>query len=175
MKARFGINMGIWIGVVTGIYALLYSLSPLAAGGVLPCSFIALPIYFNAGARKEEYFDYCTSAIIGVGWAAIYVYAMGAFGGLGMMPAAYSSALVITVITVVLCAIHIIVTPKGLFSSIPMMFGAIATTFFVGVDKWLYIMITLCLGITLGYVCGLRFKMVDENGHWIMPRRAPAA
>lgn len=175
MNARFGINMGIWIGVASGIYVLLYSLSPLAAGGVLPCTFIALPIYFNAGARKEEYFNYCTSAIIGVGWAAIYVYAMGTFGGLAMMPAAYSNALVIVVITAALCAIHIIVTPKGLFSSIPMMFGAIAATFFAGVDKWLYIVITLCLGISLGYVCGLGFKMMDEHGHWILRRRAPAA
>ena len=56
------------------------------------------------------------------------------------------------VLTSVLCAVHSVFKPYGLFSSIPMMFGAIASTFFAGADKWLYLMITLCLGVLLGYV-----------------------
>lgn len=173
MNYRFGLNVGLWIGATTGLYSFLYALTPMGALGILPCTFIALPIFLNGGAKKEEFFNYFTSAIIGVGWAAVFVYAIGFTASFGASPAV-STGLAIFVVTSILCAVHLIFTPKGLFSSIPMMFGAIASTFLIGLDKWYYIMPTLILGILLGYINSLGFKLVDPEGRWQFLQKSKA-
>ncbi|MFK0382347.1 DUF1097 domain-containing protein [Agrobacterium sp. NPDC090273] len=174
MNIRFGINVGLWIGATTGLYSFLYAMTPLGAAGLLPVTFIALPIFLNGGAKKEEFFNYCSSAIIGVVWAAIFIYGIGYVSSHGV-PSAATTGIVIFVVTSVLCAFHLIVTPKGLCSSIPMMFGAIASTFLIGLDKWYFIVPTLLLGITLGYINSLGFKLVDAEGRWVFLGRSKAA
>lgn len=165
MKVRFPINFGIWIGVVAALYVWLYLLSPLAAGGVLPCTFVAVPIFLNGGGKKEQIGNHITSAIIGVVWGVIYTKCSAFLSGHGMSPTT-SISLVVLVLTTVLCAIHGIFKPYGLFCSIPMMFGAIASTFFAGTDKWLYLMVTLSLGVLLGYACIYGTQVLDQDGKW---------
>ncbi|MEK6418281.1 DUF1097 domain-containing protein [Paraburkholderia tropica] len=169
MKVRFSINLGIWIGLTTAIYVWLYLMSPLAAGGVLPCSFIALPIFLNGGGKLEQMPNHLTSALLGVVWGLAYIKLSAV---LSLLHFASSTALVIAVFiaTSVLCSVHGIFKPFGLFCSIPMMFGAIASTFFAGADKWLYVMLTLCLGIVLGYVNISGARFLDENGRWMFLR-----
>jgi len=65
MKVRLSVNFGIWIGLMAAIYVWLYLLSPLASGGVLPCAFVAVPIFLNAGGKKEQIPNHLTSAVIG--------------------------------------------------------------------------------------------------------------
>ena len=68
MTNRGKINWSIWIGVWTGIYVLLYLLSPLGKYGIVWCTFIALPIFFNGGAARKDYIPQMISSIIGVAW-----------------------------------------------------------------------------------------------------------
>ncbi|WFU12890.1 DUF1097 domain-containing protein (plasmid) [Rhizobium sp. CB3090] len=174
MKWRFGINVGLWIGATVGLYSFLYALTPLGAAGVLPCTFVALPIFLNGGAKKEEFLGYCSSALLGVGWAAVFIHGIG-FGISEGLPPAVSTGLVLFVVTAIICALHLIFTPKGLFSSIPMIFGAVASTFLIGLDKWYLIMPTLLGGILMGYINSLGFKLVDADGRWLFLTRSNVA
>ena len=56
----------IWIGLWTGIYVLLYLLSPLAKHGIIWCTFIALPIFFNGGALRKDYIPQMICSCVGV-------------------------------------------------------------------------------------------------------------
>lgn len=121
--------------------------------------------FLNGGGKKEQIGNHITSAIIGVVWGVIYTKCSAFLSGHGMSPTT-SISLVVLVLTTVLCAIHGIFKPYGLFCSIPMMFGAIASTFFAGTDKWLYLMVTLSLGVLLGYACIYGTQVLDQDGKW---------
>lgn len=165
MSTRFSLNLSVWIGITVGIYVLLYLMSPLGLLGALPCTFVALPIYLSGGARTDRFFDTCLSAVAGVAWGIIFIYLDGVLVSKGLDPL-IASACSVALVTIALCATHLIFTPQGLFSNIPMMFGAVACTFFVGPEKWFYIMITLCLGVALGFINHSGRKFLDEHGRW---------
>ena len=62
MNKRGLINWAIWIGVVSGIYCAIYAVTIGAyTDNILPgwhiiyVTFTALPIYFTAGAKREEF------------------------------------------------------------------------------------------------------------------------
>ncbi|MFP3156115.1 DUF1097 domain-containing protein [Lachnospiraceae bacterium ZAX-1] len=168
MTKLYAINWSIWIGIVVGVYALLYTFSPLYAYGVMPCTFVALPLFFLAGAKKEEFLDFCSSAIAGVIWGLIFLYFIGLLISQGLAEP-FANAIIIFAATTVLCAFHFIVTKKVVFSKVPMMFGGIASTFFGGGDKWWVLMITLCFGVLLAFLCQCGTYLLDESGHWKLP------
>lgn len=170
MSARFCWNVSAWVGIMSGIYVLLYQLTPMAALGVLPCTFIALPIYLTGGAKKENFLDACLSAMAGVGWAVLFLTLGAKFVQLGMQ-LLWANSLSVLVCTTALCAAHMLLSYKGLFTNIPMMFGAIASTFLIGSDKWPYIMLTLCLGVLLGFVNNSGGRFLDSTGRWVFLAR----
>lgn len=169
MSTRFSLNLSMWIGITVGLYVLLYLMSPLGLLGALPCTFVALPIYLSAGASAKKLADACLSAVAGVVWGMAFIYLDALFAHEGLHPLV-ASALSVGLVTIALCATHLLFTPWGLFSNIPMMFGAVACTFFVGPDKWFYIMITLCLGVLLGFINHSGRKFLDERGRWTLLR-----
>lgn len=169
MKLRFSINFGIWIGLTAGAYVWLYLVSPLAAAGVLPCTFVALPIFLNGGGKLEQIPNHMTSAIAGVLWALIYLKVSGLIIAAHISPPV-ALGVTVAVITAILVAIHGALKFYGLFGNIPAMFGAIACTFFAGGDKWPYVLVTLCLGIALGYINISGTKFLDEDGRWLIFR-----
>ena len=165
LSKKYAVNWSIWIGLVVGIYSFLYILSPLNKYEVMPCTFVGLPLFFIAGAKKEEILDFCSSAIMGVIWGLIFIYGIVFLLNNGVS-AAIANASIIFLITAVLCAFHFIVTPKILLSKVPMMFGAISSTFFAGADKWPALMVTLCFGILLAYICQCGTLLLNEKGDW---------
>ena len=169
MSTRFSLNLSVWIGITVGLYVLLYLMSPLGLLGALPCTFVALPIYLSGGARADKFADACLSAVAGVVWGIVFIYLDSLFAHQGLHPLV-ASALSVGLVTIALCATHLLFTPWGLFSNIPMMFGAVACTFFVGPDKWFYIMVTLCLGVLLGFINHSGRKFLDERGRWTLLR-----
>ena len=169
MKVRFPVNFGLWIGVVAALYVWLYLMSPLAAGGVLPCTFVAVPIFLNGGGKKEQIANHVTSAIIGVAWGTGYIKFAAALAHYNLGPT-MPLVLAVLILTSICVAIHNIFKPYGLFCSIPMMFGAIASTLFAGADKWAYLMITLALGVLLGYACIYGTRVLDDEGKWLLFR-----
>ena len=164
MNKKYFINWSIWIGVWSGVYVFLYVLSPLAQYGMLPATFVGLPIYFLSGAKKEEFLDFSLSAVGGVCWALLYLFCIQAMLDAGMS-AAVSNGVVVGVLTIALCAIHFILPPP-FCTKIPMMFGAIAFTFITGAAQPVAVMITFVLGICLAFLCNFGIKFLDENGNW---------
>ena len=80
MNKRGLINWAIWIGVVSGIYCAIYAVTIGAyTDNILPgwhiiyVTFTALPIYFTAGAKREEFWQYIGSYLVGVLWAMLYL------------------------------------------------------------------------------------------------------
>lgn len=165
MSPRYAINWSLWIAFFTGLYVLCYTLSPLYEMQTLPCTFIALPIYFSMGAKKEHYADYLSSAAIGVLWAIVSINLISTLIVLGWNDA-FATSFIVFVISIALCATHFMLAGKKLFTRIPMIFGAIASTFIFGVDKWPYVLATLTFGITLAYICQLGTQFISETGHF---------
>ena len=169
MKLRYSINFGIWIGLTAGAYVWLYLVSPLAAAGVLPCTFVALPIFVSGGGKLEQIPNHMSSTIAGVLWALFYLKVSGLMISSHISPPV-AFGVTVAVLTAILVAIHGALKFYGLFGNIPAMFGAIACTFFVGGNKWPYVMVTLCLGIVLGFINFSGMKFLDENGRWLVLR-----
>jgi len=125
-------------------------------------------MFFQAGAKKEEIVDYCSSAVAGVAWAVLYIYLIGVLIAQGLS-VSLSNAIVVCAATIVLCAFHFIVTKRYVLTKVPMMFGALASTFFAGSSKWPALMATLCFGVLLAYLCQLGTCFLNESGHWKLP------
>ncbi|TRZ60990.1 hypothetical protein DZA28_14015 [Pseudomonas alloputida] len=169
MTKRHMINASLWTGAVVGIYVLLYLISPLAALGTLPCTFVVLPIFLSSNASAQRMPDALTSVAVGVAWGGVFVYAGAQLTRTGIEPA-NATALSVALLTSILCGAHLLLTPKGLLSHIPLMFGAVACVFFIGVERWPAILLTVCLGVLLGGVINASAKLMDERGRWSLAR-----
>lgn len=165
MTKKFLFNWAIWIGVASGIYCYIYAMLPLPTQSLMWMSFVALPIYFNGGAKLEEYHHYIVSAITGVGWSLIYIYFIGVFLKVGISVPLTLFA-VVGGVTIACVAFHLIITGNTWFNKLAMMYGGISTTFSQNGDNLLTIIITLIGGLTLGLVCMQGTKLLDEEGNW---------
>ncbi len=171
MNKRYLFNWAVWIGVASGIYCFLYTLTPLNDYGVMCATFTALPIFFTAGASRKEYFNYACSNIMGVIWGVIYLVVITAI--LPYVGAALANGLGVGILTIICCSIHFIPTGATWINKPAAMFGAISCTFWVGGDKTKLIplIITLILGVTLGLICQEGTNFLTEDGHWTLPNK----
>jgi hypothetical protein len=190
MTNKFLINWAIWIGVMSGIYCGFYVLSPLNQYNIIWMTFVALPIFFNGGAKVEDYVAFLFSIVIGVVWGIVYLFFIGKLGFLG---GALATAIGVGGLCVIQCAIHFIPPLcKTPFRVIPAMFGAISMTFswafhpggtgtaLTGspVDDFISLLpvtLTLLGGCTLALICGLGTRFLTPEGNWTMPGKKPAA
>lgn len=122
MTNKFMFNWAIWIGFASGVYCYVYSFLPLPTQSLIWMSFVALPIYFNGGAKLEEYPHYVTSAITGVGWALVYIYFIGLCLKAGLS-GPLTLFIVVGGVTIVCVAFHLIVTGNTWFNKLAMMYG----------------------------------------------------
>lgn len=131
MSKKALVNWAIWIGVVSGIYCALYiaTIGAYTINNVLPgwhimyATFTALPIYFTAGAKREDYLKYVLSNITGVAYGMLYLIVIDRM--LPMMPIWLNLFLSIGIICIVECAIHFTVLGSLPISVVPANFGAI--------------------------------------------------
>lgn len=171
MTAKGKVNWSIWIGVWTGIYVLLYLLSPLGKYSIIWCTFIALPIFFNGGAARKDYIPQMVSSCIGVVWGLIMLGGATLMAGTGI---AVSNALSCGIFTIT-CCFMMIFKDKTLINKVPAMFGGISACFSQGGQHIVPIMITLCLGVSLGLLCNEGLHFIAEDGSWTWPSRKKAA
>lgn len=151
-----------WIGLATAIYVLLYLFSPLGKYGIIWITFIALPIYFNGGAKKEEYVHYVISDLCGVAWGVAMLYLIGILVGMGA-DASVSTGVIVGILTVACCGIHMFV-PNSLFANkVPAIFGGISATFSQGGENLMVVAITLILGTTLALICQEGLKLLPKE------------
>lgn len=178
MSKRYFINWSAWIGLFSGIYVFLYCNSPLLAYGVMPATFVALPIYFLSGAKKEEFIPFASSAVLAVLWGWLYLYCSGVLAGMGL-PNPVVQFIVVGIVTFIVCAFHFTATTGIVFSKVPMMFGAIASSFLTDVgsnpEKIVPLMLTLVLGCVLALVCNAGTYFLTEDGHWSFGKKEQQA
>lgn len=139
----------IWIGVLTGIYVILYLISPLGDYGLIWMTFVALPIFFNGGAKRSDYLPQMVSSCVGVVWGLLMLWGAGVIGILG---GTFSMAASVAFFTIWSCTLMIL-KDKTLINKVPAAFGGISTCFSQAGEHWPIIMLTLCLGVSLGLVC----------------------
>ena len=196
MNKKGFVNWAIWISVVSGIYCWIYLLTVGAYTGnkVLPgwqivyATFTALPIYFTAGAKREDFFRYVLSYITGVLWAMVYLWIMDRFALTGV-PAWFNIGLIVLIICTVECALHFTVLAKLPISVVPAHFGAISNSFwcsnmtisilgpgktsltgFYNFKAFPVLALTLCTGTLLGLLCNEGLHFINEKtGNWQWP------
>jgi len=165
MNKRYLFNWTVWIASWAAVYVFIYSLSPLGQYGVVYGTFVSLPIYFTAGAKKEELMHYSASFVAGVVWGLIFLEAITYLMNLGLGLVA-TQTLVVGGLTFVCVAFHFIIAGNTIFNKIPAIFGGIAVTFSTGGKSAVPIMITLVLGAALGLLCQTGTKFLTEDGRW---------
>ena len=152
MNKRYLVIMSIWVGLIVGLYCMLYQFIPFPAKNLIWVTFVSLPIYFGAGAKPQEFPHYFCSMIAGVIWAFIYLGGINWFIQMGVgVP--LTMLIVVGVITAVLCAIHLIITANTWFNKLPIMFGTIAVLFHTNGQDLLTVTATLTGGLIVGLLC----------------------
>lgn len=192
------VNWAIWISVISGIYvaAYLFTVGTFTSNSVLPgyqivyATFTALPIYFTAGAKREDFFKYCCSYITGVCWGMLYLWIMDRVAAAGIITNPWVNiAVVVAIVCTIECALHFTVLSKLPISVVPAQFGAISNTFwcsnmsisilgagataqagFYNFAAVPVLMLTLCGGTLLGLMCQEGVNFINEKtGNWQMP------
>ena len=198
MNKRGLINWSIWIGVISGIYCAIYALTIGVWTGkvingwhIVYATFTALPIYFTAGAKRDEFFHYCGSYIVGVFWAMFYLFIMDRLAAAGW-PWFLNVGVVVAVLCIVECAIHFCLPANLPFNKVAAQFGAISNSFWCSnltiavlgttgrtsiggmynFSAYPFLIITLCTGTLLGLCCNEGLNFIDsETGKWKLPRK----
>lgn len=152
MSKRFLIWWAVWIGVISGIYCAIYSLIPFPNKNLIWMTFVALPIYFNGGAKREDFPNYVASMIAGILWALVYLSGIGLLTKAGFSVTA-TLLLDIGIVTILACAVHFTVLGNTWFNNVPIIFGAVAVTFSQGGKDLLTIGCTMFGGILLALCC----------------------
>lgn len=199
MTKRGLVNWAIWISVLSGIYCGIYALTigkwtenHVNGWHFMCATFTALPIFFTAGAKREDWLKYCCSNIMGVLWGMLYLFCMDRMNSMGV-PWWANAAIVISVLCTIECAIHFNLPAKMQINVVPAHFGGISSTFwcsnlalavigtpgetavgsfynFSGVPM---VMATLVGGVTLGLICNEGLNFIDSStGKWKWPQKA---
>lgn len=196
MTKRGLVKWAIWISVTSGIYCAIYALTIgawtsaafLPGWHIIYVTFTALPIYFIAGAKRNELKNFCGSYVVGVLWGMLYLFVMDRLAAAGV-PWFLNVGLVVAVLCTVQCAIHFCLPSWLPCNVIPAQFGAISNTFwtsnlslavlgagesatagFYNFGVLPITMITLCTGAVLALICNEGLHFIDaETGRWKLP------
>ena len=152
------------LGLLDGIYCLICNMIPHIQH-YMWIGFIALPIYFMGGAKLKELPRYACCSICGVLWGALTLLVLGmgliADGGVNML-------VFVTIIVAICCYVHIGLLTEdklgGLFCNCPMVFGGFAAIFSQGNGEIPWVMLTLVLGLILGWAMG---AVEEPIARWI--------
>lgn len=170
MNKKTWFNWGIWMGVVMGVYAFLYTLTPLSSYGVMWATFIAMPIFLTAGGKKEDLWTYICGGIVGVAWGYVFIQAgvLCVNAGMSASVANFLSTLVVTIVCV---WVHGILLANTFLNTLPPIFGGMAATiagsiFSDGQAYLLPLAATLVLGVLAGFACMYGLTLMNEDGSW---------
>lgn len=155
-------SFSIWMAVTTAIYSLIYLLSPLGGYGLMWMTFVALPIFFTAGAKPKEIPNYLCSMAAGLVWGVINLEFIGLLTGLGLS-GALANAADLLILTIVSVGLHLAHLDRTWFNKVPMIFGGLAMTFSQGGKNLPVIAITLACGILLAAVYGIGGKWLENK------------
>lgn len=153
-------KLSIVAGILCGIYVFLYQYFPIK--NLIWMTFVALPIYFGAGAKREEFPHYLVSSAVGIIWGFIYLKLIGLLVGAGLN-ANLALLLVVGVVTLVMCAIHLCLTASTWANKLPIMFGTVASMFSQNGQAPGSIFLTLAGGLVLA------LAIMEVTNLWAKP------
>lgn len=187
------VKWSLWISVIAGIYCYLYlvTLGQLTVTSVIPgwqllaATFTAFPIYFTAGAKREDFLNFAGSFLCGVLWSMVYLWIMDRLNTLGV-DVWVNMSVVVAVICFIECSLHFTVLAKLPISHVSAQFGAICNAFwcsnatvaalgagstsvggFYNFSGFGVLAITLVGGAFLALVCNEGANFIDaETGAW---------
>lgn len=155
-------SYSIWIAVTSGIYALIYLLTPLGTYGLMWMTFVSLPIFFTAGAKTEEIPNYLCSMLAGIIWGIINLWFINLLINTGISAPA-ANALDLLLITIPCVGLHMTILGKTWLNKVPMVFGGLSMTFSQGGQNVIVIGITLACGILLAVVFSLGGSWLEKK------------
>lgn len=164
MTNRWQWNNGVWVSTTACVFIFLYLISPLAQYNLVWMMFIAVPIYFTAGAKPEDFLSFLACSAMGVLWGMFILEVIAVMAGWGMSDAA--SCAVGSGVCTVACCLHNMVPRKYLLCNVPMMFGSISAVFSQGGAYPGIIVATMWFGLALGLVAGCAGRFLTPEGKW---------
>lgn len=173
MSKKFLFNWSLWIGLMCGVYTVIYDLTPLGAYGFLWMSFATLPVYFMGGVKTEEFPNYTVSILVAMIWGVIYLWSIGMLVKVGLPPL-LASGIGVGVIVALHCAVHLIFTssPKTYMNILPVMFSVVSLCFFSqGGQNLVASGFSVFGGVVLGLTCGIGKLFLTEEGSWTIPSK----
>lgn len=161
MNKRYLWIWSFWIGLVSGIYCIIYASLPIINDNIIWMAFVALPIFFGAGAKIEEFPHYFSSILAGVVWGLVMLSLIGTLSGLGLTTA-LSMFFVVTACTFIAVGLHMIILGNTLVGKVPMIFGGLAMTFASGGTNLTGVIITMSCGLLMGVAISEGGKVISK-------------
>jgi len=161
MNKQYLLTWSFWIGLVSGIYCLVYASTTIIDKNIIWMAFVALPIYFGSGAKIEEFPHFFSSILSGVVWGLIMLNFIGFLTGNGLS-GPVSMFFVVTICTFICVFLHMVILAKTWLNQVPMIFGGLAMTFATGGTNLIYVIITMTSGLLMGVAISEGGKIIDK-------------
>jgi hypothetical protein len=118
----------LWIGIVAGLFTLIYFLAGFTVYNVVWMVFVSLPIYFGGGAKVREFPHYIVSAVSGVIWGMLMLWGAGFLIKYGMNTS-WSFGIAVATGTFLALGIHMVLLGNTWFGKVPIIFAGAAMAF----------------------------------------------
>jgi len=141
---------------VTFLYLMIYPLIVPESQNVVWAAFVAMPIYFIVGAKKEDFPKFFYSMFAGFFWAYMFLRPGGwllNLSGWNLSPF-LTGNLVVLVVCAPFLLTHLVWLANSTWLNVcPMMFGVVATSFGTGGQRPIGLAVALTLGMLVALVC----------------------
>ena len=158
---NIAVTRGLAFALVTAVY--IYMDNTLS--GYLWCVYVGFFLSMALGAKNGKMFNYILSALIGYGWAFLYVNLGGWLSSL--LPLSLRLCIVIAefVLTASLLFIHLKFLSNTKLNVIPAVFAAIATIYASGgYSAAPYCALSVVIGIVMAFATGRIISKLEEKG-----------
>ena len=158
---NIAVTRGLAFALVTAVY--IYMDNTLS--GYLWCVYVGFFLSMALGAKKGAMLNYILSALIGYGWAFLYVNLGGWL--LAVFPVPVKLCIVIAefVLTASLLFIHLKFLVNTKFNTVPAVFAAIATIYASGgYTAAPYCALSVVIGIVMAFTTGIIISKLEEKG-----------
>ena len=152
---------GCAFALVTAVYIYMDN----ALSGYLWCVYVGFFLSMALGAKKGKMLNYILSALIGYGWAFLYVNLGGWLSNLFPFPLKICIVIAEFVLTASLLFIHLKLLSNTKFNTIPAVFAAIATIYASGgYTAAPYCALSVVIGIVMAFTTGIIISKLEEKG-----------
>lgn len=154
----------VWIGLASGLFCIIYANLPVMQHNIMWMAFVALPIYFGAGAPLKKFPHFFCSMLSGVAWGMVMLFFIGKMVGAGFT-APVAMLVVVGICTTLCVGLHMIVLGNTVVGAVPMIFGGLAMTFYAGGQNLINVIGSLTGGLLLGIAISEGGRLLQKMKH----------